>query len=65
MNAKVAIKSESITSFGGIFYVMDEFDKILCRKIDSELGMRCKYYGYQIVRYSAHYSQYIYVVAIA
>lgn len=47
MNAKVAIKSESITSFGGIFYVMDEFDKILCRKIDSELGMRCKYYGYQ------------------
>ena len=47
MNAKVAINSESITPFGGIFYVMDEFDKILCRKIDSELGMRCKYYGYQ------------------
>ena len=47
MNTKVAIKSEYITPFGGIFYVMDQFDKILCQKIDSEQGMRSKYYGYQ------------------
>ena len=42
MNTKITIKFEYITPFGGIFYVMDEFYKILYRKIDSDLGMRSK-----------------------
>ena len=37
--AKVAIKSENITSFGGIFYVMDMFSRLGLEKlIDSSLG---------------------------
>jgi hypothetical protein len=38
---KVAIKSENITSFGGIFHVMDTFSKLgLGKLIDSTLGQR-------------------------
>jgi hypothetical protein len=37
--AKVAIKSENITSFGGVFHVMNEFSKLGLKKmIDSNLG---------------------------
>ena len=45
--AKVQIKSEKLTSFGGIFSIMEQFDSILGSVIDSTLGMRCKLYGYQ------------------
>ena len=39
--AKVAIKSENITSFGGIFHVMDIFSRLGLEKlIDSSLGTR-------------------------
>ena len=44
---KVAIKSEKLTPFGGIFSIMELFDSKLSSVIDSTLGMRCKLYGYQ------------------
>ena len=40
--AKVSIKSEKITAFGGIFFVLDRFDRILSSVIDSHLGLRSK-----------------------
>ena len=45
--AKVAIKSEKITAFGGIFFVLDKFDSILSSVIDSHLRLRSKLTGYQ------------------
>ena len=33
--AKVSKKSEKITAFGGIFFVLDKFDSILSSVIDS------------------------------
>ena len=45
--AKVQIKSEKLTSFGGIFPIMEKFDRMLSHTIDSTLGLRSKVYGYQ------------------
>ena len=45
--AKVQIKSEKLTPFGGIFSIMEQFDALLSQTIDSTLGLRCKFYGYQ------------------
>ena len=45
--ANVQIKSEKLTPFGEIFPIMDQFDALLVLIIDSILGMRCKWYGYQ------------------
>ena len=45
--AKVSIKSEKITAFGGIFFVLDKFDRILSSVIDSHLGLRSRLIGYQ------------------
>ena len=45
--AKVAIKSEKLSPFGGIFSIMEQFDSNLSSVIDSTLGMRCRLYGYQ------------------
>ena len=45
--AKVQIKSEKISAFGGIFFVLDKFDRILSSVIDSHLGLRSKLIGYQ------------------
>ena len=45
--AKIQIKSEELTPFGGIFSIMEQFDSKLSSVIDSTLGMRCKLYGYQ------------------
>ena len=36
--AKVQQKSEKVTPFGGIFFVLDKFDRILSSVIDSHLG---------------------------
>ena len=36
--AKVQQKSEKISAFGGIFFVLDKFDRILSSVIDSHLG---------------------------
>jgi len=38
--AKVQQKSEKISAFGGIFFVLDKFDRILSSVIDSHLGLR-------------------------
>ena len=45
--AKVSKKSEKITAFGGIFFVLDKFDSILFSVIDSHLGLRSRLIGYQ------------------
>lgn len=45
--AKIAIKNENITPYGGIFYVMDEFKRTgLDKLVDSRLRLRCASYGY-------------------
>ena len=45
--AKVQIKSEKLTPFGGIFSIMEYFDSMLSSVIDSTLGVRSKLAGYQ------------------
>ena len=45
--AKVQIKSEKLTPFGGIFSIMEQFDALLAQTIDSTLGLRCTLFGYQ------------------
>lgn len=46
--AKVQIKSEKLTPFGGIFSIMEKFDSMLSPVIDSTLGQRCRsIIGYQ------------------
>ena len=45
--AKIQIKSEKLTPFGGIFSIMEQFDSILSSVIDSTLGFRCKSFGYR------------------
>ena len=48
--AKVKQKSEKITAFGGILFVLDKFDSILSSVIDSHLGLRSTLIGYQSAR---------------
>ena len=48
--AKVQQKSEKVTPFGGIFFVLDKFDRILSSVIDSHLGLRSRLIGYQSAR---------------
>ena len=50
--AKIQIKSEKLTPFGGIFSIMEQFDALLAQTIDSTLGFRCTLFGYQ---YSGFY----------
>ena len=45
--AKIQIKPDRVTPFGGIFPVMERFDSELLSVIDTVLGLRCKGYGYQ------------------
>ena len=45
--AKIQQKSEKITAFGGIFFVLDKFDSILSSVIDSHMGLRSTLIGYQ------------------
>ena len=45
--AKVQIKSEKITPFGGIFHVRELFSRFAGPVIDKVLGLRCTSYGYQ------------------
>ena len=42
--AKIQIKSEKLTPFGGFFSIMEQF---LAQTIDSTLGLRCTLFGYQ------------------
>ncbi|MDY2642279.1 MAG: IS1380 family transposase, partial [Mediterranea sp.] len=49
--AKVAIKSEKLSPFGGIFPIMEQFDSMLSPIIDQTLGQRCRsIIGYTILR---------------
>lgn len=45
--AKIQIKSDKLTPFGGIFSIMEQFDALLSKTIDLTLGLRSKLYGYQ------------------
>ena len=45
--AKVQIKSEKITPFGGIFHVREQFSRFVGPVIDKVLGLRCTSFGYQ------------------
>ena len=45
--AKIQIKSEKLTPFGGLFSIMEQFDALLAQTIDSTLGLRCTMFGYQ------------------
>ena len=45
--AKVSIKSEKNTPFGGIFHVREQFSRFVGPVIDKMLGFRCTSYGYQ------------------
>ena len=44
--AKIQIKSEILTPFGGIFSIMEQFDSTLSSVIDSTLGLKCRSFGY-------------------
>ena len=48
--AKISIKSEKITPFGGIFHVREQFSRFVGPVIDNLLGLRCTSYGYQSAR---------------
>ena len=45
--AKIQIKSEKLTPFGGIFSIMEKFEQTISPIIDQTLGLRCSSYGYQ------------------
>ena len=45
--AKLQIKSEKRTPFGGFFSIREQFDALLAQTIDSTLGLRCTMFGYQ------------------
>lgn len=45
--AKLIKKTDNITPFGGIFFVINNFNKVLSPMIDSVLGMRSRLVGYQ------------------
>ena len=45
--AKIQIRSEKLTPFGGFFSSMEQFDALLAQTIDSTLGLRCTLFGYQ------------------
>ena len=47
--AKVQIKSERITPFGGIFQVREQFSRYVGPVIDKVLGLRCTSFGYQSI----------------
>ena len=45
--AKVNIKFEKITPFGGLFHVRRLFSRYVGPVIDNVLGLRCTSFGYQ------------------
>ena len=47
MATKIAIKNQILTSFGGIFYIADEYRRLFFHMIDRSLGLRSKFTGYQ------------------
>lgn len=61
--AKIQIKSEKLTPFGGIFSIMEQFDALLAQTIDSTLGLRCTMFGYQYSEILRSLCAYIFVAA--
>ena len=56
--AKVQIKSEKLTPFGGFFSIMKQFDALLAQTIDSTLGLRCTMFERKRLRvYTLHNSK--------
>ena len=49
--AKIAIKPEKLTSFGGIISIMEKFDSTLSSVIDSTFSLRCKIQKLEIKRF--------------
>ena len=45
--AKIQIKSEKISPFGGIFHLGELFPRYVGAVIDGVPGLRCTTYGYQ------------------
>ena len=45
--AKIQIKSEKLTPFGGFFSITELLNALLAQTIDSTLGLRCTMFGYQ------------------
>ena len=45
--AKIQLKSDKLTSFGGIFFAMNAFERMVSPIIDKTLGQRCSTVGYQ------------------
>ena len=46
--AKIQIKPDKLTPFGGIFSIMEQFDSMLSPIIDQTFGQRCRsIIGYQ------------------
>ena len=62
--AKIQQKSEKISAFGGIFFVLDKFDRILSSVIDSHLGLRSRLIGYQYSEIIRAANFYRYIVAL-
>ena len=60
----LVLKSEKITAFGGMFFVLDKFDRILSSVIDSHLGLRSKLIGYQYSEIIRAANFYRYIVAL-
>ena len=45
--ANISKKYQKITPFGGIFHMMEKFDRYIGPVVDGELGLRCTTFGYQ------------------
>ena len=52
--AKIQIKSEKLTPFGGMFSFMEQFDSTLSSVIDSTLGLRCRSLVISTAKTSVH-----------
>ena len=63
--AKVQIKSEKLTPFGGIFSIMEQFDALLAQTIDSTLDWDALCLVINIAKFYALWCAYIFVAAHA
>jgi len=52
--AKIQLKSEKVTPFGGIFHVRELFSRYMDPIIDKVLGLRCASYGLKRIVEAIH-----------
>ena len=50
MATKIAIKNQIPTSFGGIYYMEDEYTRLFAEPIDHVLGLRSRFLGESVQR---------------